>query len=441
MLNKKIISEKMSQNNGNLEKDIEKFVKFLIYKFCQIVVQSRLGEKLQTSCRPAATTNSCWFNIQIQEHPIVQAETKNALNLQPNESIFSRLPISIEISLRTVDDDKMVLEVWTLDQSCLLEKENQQIKTAQTIYNRMTVLLKSLITLTRSTPAYKLSRRQSPDSYGIYYRIYVATPPQTHSLGDNFKTVRIGQIGTLSGTLNITVAYRTKMTISPTKAEIPNSIMVKSDHFVKDISPKRNHLTTPVIDISKPMRPGPFVDTLKLKQYSEQDYILPEESPFSWIIRKKDGSIDYSVLTTVSSNSNDSSEENNNMKNFEVINDSPAKSLFVPAEIPPKQDSQTSSKSDLNLEKSLMKELHFPFATSNNHIGELAKFYRDCYNAPQLHNWEDADEEDLEKSEIQSSNQPVDELTKQLQAFEICLDNYDKMLSSLASSKSSTTSA
>ncbi|KAL5285490.1 ATG13 family protein [Megaselia abdita] len=427
----------MSQSNGNLEKDIEKFVKFLIYKFCNVVVQSRLGEKLETQCIPNATSNG-WFNIHIQEHPNIQAETKNALNIQPNESIFSRLPISIEISLKTIDDDKMVLEVWTLDQSKLGEKESQQIKTAQSIYNRMTVLLKSLITLTRSTPAYKLSRRQSPDSYGIYYRIYVA-PPQTHALGDGFKTVRIGQIGTLSGTLNVTVAYRTKMTISPTKVEIPNPIMVKSDHFVKDVSPKRNHLTTPVIDISKPMKPGPFVDTSKLKQYSEQDYILPEESPFSWIIRKKDGTIDYSVLTTVSSNSF-SEENNNNTKNFEVINDSPAKSLFVPSEISPVT---TTSKSDLNLEKSLMKELSFPFATTNNHIGELAKFYRDCYNAPQLHNWEEeADEEDLETPfKETSSQQPVDELTKQLQAFEICLDNYEKMLSSLGSSKSSTTSA
>lgn len=127
------------------------------------------------------------------------------------------------------------------------------------------------------------------------------------------------------------------------------------------------------------------------------------------------------------------------MKNFEIINDSPVKSLFVPTEISPKEDSTPSSKSDLNLEKNLMKELHFPFATTNNHIGELAKFYRDCYNAPQLHDWDSTEEEDLETPK--NSSLPVDELTKQLQAFEICVGTYDKMLSSLASSKSSTTSA
>lgn len=34
------------------------------------------------------------------------------------------------------------------------------------------------------------------------------------------------------------VAYRTKMTISPTQNGRDNAIMLKSDHFLKDLSPK-----------------------------------------------------------------------------------------------------------------------------------------------------------------------------------------------------------
>lgn len=41
-----------------------------------------------------------------------------------------------------------------------------------------------------------------------------------------------------------------------------------------------------IIDIDKPLRPGAFVDTTKLKQFTEEDYILPETPPFSWLIRK-----------------------------------------------------------------------------------------------------------------------------------------------------------
>lgn len=50
------------------------------------------------------------------------------------------------------------------------------------IYNGMSILLKSLIAVTRATPAYKLSRKQSTDSYNIYYRIYTGEP-HTHNLG------------------------------------------------------------------------------------------------------------------------------------------------------------------------------------------------------------------------------------------------------------------
>lgn len=46
----------------------------------------------------------------------------------------------------------------------------------------MSILLKSLLAVTRATPAYKLSRKQSTDSYNIFYRIYTSEP-LTHNLG------------------------------------------------------------------------------------------------------------------------------------------------------------------------------------------------------------------------------------------------------------------
>lgn len=46
----------------------------------------------------------------------------------------------------------------------------------------MGILLKSLIAVTRATPAYKLSRKQSTDSYSIYYRAYNGEP-YTDNLG------------------------------------------------------------------------------------------------------------------------------------------------------------------------------------------------------------------------------------------------------------------
>lgn len=129
----------------------------------------------------------------------------------------------------------MVLESWCL--SVLPERCDPIKRIAHSVYNHMGILLKSLVSVTRVTPAYKLSRRQGPDSYVICYRIYMGEP-QLHTLGDGYKQVRIGQICTPLGTLQLGVSYRTKMTISPTQPERGHSMMVKSDHFDTNLSPR-----------------------------------------------------------------------------------------------------------------------------------------------------------------------------------------------------------
>lgn len=129
----------------------------------------------------------------------------------------------------------MVLESWCLN--ILPEYCDPSNRVIHTVYNHMGILLKSLVSVTRVTPAYKLSRRQGPDSYVICYRIYM-DEPQLHMLGDGYKRVTIGKICTPLGTLQLSVNYRTKMTISPTQTGRDNSIMLKSDHFNTNLSPR-----------------------------------------------------------------------------------------------------------------------------------------------------------------------------------------------------------
>lgn len=115
------------------------------------------------------------FNISIQDLPDVLAETKKALQVSQSDStITNRLPLCVEISLQTVDGDRMILEVWSLNVNA--DISDPQTKASYTVYNRMSILLKSLLSITRVTPAYKLSRRQSPESYCIYYKIYSGEP-------------------------------------------------------------------------------------------------------------------------------------------------------------------------------------------------------------------------------------------------------------------------
>ena len=55
--------------------------------------------------------------------------------------------------------------------------------------------------------------------------------------GDNQRLIKIGQLCTPIGVIHLSVCYRTKMTISPTQTG-RDSIMLKSDHFHSDLSPR-----------------------------------------------------------------------------------------------------------------------------------------------------------------------------------------------------------
>lgn len=473
-----------TQRVNAAEKDLEKFIKFLALKSTQVVVQSRLGEKIQTKCNPLAGND--WFNLVVEDHPDIHTETKKALALTPGESILKRLPLCVEISLKTAEDDQMCLEVWSLDlqPSATSNKlrdaqekiQNQNInstgsetaysKAAHAIYNRMGMLLKSLVSLTRATPAYKLSRRQCPDSYSIYYRIYVDRP-QVHALGEGHKYIRIGHLNTIVGNLIMSVAYRTKMTLTPTttngqtRARESNAIMIDSNYFKYTEMGGKQHGVgingkkgvgqvgdRKIVDIEKPLRPGAFTDIGKLRQYTEEDFVLPETPPFEWLLRKPrhesggstgtgySGSIESlnrkcdspqtsplgnghqnnininNALNNNSLNNNNNANTTNNnsagFKSFEndknlqqtqkspnnsTHSQSPVKSLFVPQ--PPANTSKTPDSSTLPGtqisahhnsadDESLLKELNFPFASPTSHVNDLAKFYRDCYHAPPL---------------------------------------------------------
>uniref|UniRef100_W8BCX5 Autophagy-related protein 13 n=1 Tax=Ceratitis capitata TaxID=7213 RepID=W8BCX5_CERCA len=498
----------MSVQRGNANapaKDIEKFIKFLAIKSTQVVVQSRLGEKIQTQCK-AKASGSDWFNVVISDHPDIYAETKLALALEPGQSILSRLPLCVEISLRTVEGDQMVLEVWMLDihlpgcnKNCKHHfsdgknadngkcgfSDQQTLKAAHAIYNRMGTLLKSLISLTRSTPGYKLSRRQCPEAFGIYYRIYVDRP-QLHTLGEGSKNVKIGNLSTILGTLCMTVSYRTKMTITPTTADGHNTetnpIMLKSDHFRRgDSSPTQNLSINGLkkatgekrpVDIEKPLRPGAFTDTGKLRQWTEKDYVLPETPPFEWLLHRSRhesggsvGSIESLSRKSDSSatapnsckiqeqgiqNNNGGTGSNNVNANKKVINNnvlafksfeneqngiqaksptdssvfsqSPIKSLLIPAPTLPM--TRTNASKHRPEDEKLLKAIKFPFAFPDSRVNDLAQFYRDCYHAPPL----------LGLDETQPET-----AVEQLEEFETSLEDYDELVSQLGLSTSSST--
>uniref|UniRef100_H2SYP0 Autophagy-related protein 13 n=1 Tax=Takifugu rubripes TaxID=31033 RepID=H2SYP0_TAKRU len=207
------------------KKDLDKFIKFFALKTFQVIVQARLGEKICT-CSSSSPTGSDWFNLAIKDIPEVTHEAKKAL--------AGQLPgigrsMCVEISLKTSEGDSMELETWCLEMN---EKCDKDIKVSYTVYNRLSVLLKSLLAITRVTPAYKLSRKQGHD-YVILYRIYFGEV-QLGGLGEGFQTVRVGVVGTPVGTVTLSCAYRTNLAfMSNRQFERLAPIMgIIVDHFV-----------------------------------------------------------------------------------------------------------------------------------------------------------------------------------------------------------------
>ncbi|XP_063394118.1 autophagy-related protein 13 homolog [Cydia fagiglandana] len=269
-----------------------KFAKILTLKVAQIVVQSRDGKKITHECsntKPldnsalsTSPSNLQWFNLSIPDEPEVNYDTKRILNGEVVTALTNIL--CIEISLKTIDGDEMVLELWTVKLAPCIEAP---LTSVSTIYYRMSVMLKSTLSISRITPAYKMSRAQNKETYKIYHKIY-GGQPNLDLLGGNHKEIKVSELHTPIGTILIEVRYRTKMTILPEDrlkpADILNSnggIMVKSDHFPTE--PKRDN-EKKGIDLNKPLTAGAFVDADKMRElHAMLHQQLPPE-PVGWLL-------------------------------------------------------------------------------------------------------------------------------------------------------------
>lgn len=120
------------------------------------------------------------MNVAIKEIPDVVTETKMALS---NNGLGDSVPLCVEIFLKTVDGDTMTLETWSI--GLVAESAFDPFCSRHlvyTLYNRLGVLLKSLVSVSRVIPAYRYSRQQSYDSFEVHHRIY-AGEPQINKLG------------------------------------------------------------------------------------------------------------------------------------------------------------------------------------------------------------------------------------------------------------------
>uniref|UniRef100_A0A8D8YI99 Autophagy-related protein 13 n=1 Tax=Cacopsylla melanoneura TaxID=428564 RepID=A0A8D8YI99_9HEMI len=384
-------------------RDLDKFAKFLALKSAVIIVESRLGAKVYTKCNPASNKD-VWFNLAVNDLPEVSTEAKKLMSIH-GEITTSRQPLCVEIYLRTADDDVMTLETWCIG----VGPAQSDSRMNYSIYGRMGILLKTLVSVTRVTPAYRMSRRQGPDSYTINYKIYMGDP-QLHSLGDGYNKVQVGQLSTPIGTVHLSVCYRTDLTIQPQKIGKDHSIMYKSDHFRPDFSPKNSRTPKsddPLAELSP--RVGAFAaSTPRSRPPLEPGLIIPDV-PFSSLLTPR-----------------------------KVVAQSP------PPATPPPSIDLSDERSDpgepepctgtgpvacsYEKEDFIMVDLKTPFTSSMASAGgpggpggvsstsDLSIFYKECQTAPPL---------------LSFKERPVAELTRQLEDYETKLRHCDDIISSL----------
>ncbi|XP_067948539.1 autophagy-related protein 13-like [Watersipora subatra] len=206
------------------KRELDMYMKFFTAKCVQIIVQSRLGQRICNKCKVTPSRDD-WFNLTIDDNEEVLRETKR---LTTSIHYLSAFSLNVEISLKTKDGDAMVLEVWTLNMDPFSRKP---VKIRHTVYQRLSRLARSLVTAVRAVHGYKLSRAQSSDSYVICYKLYTGTPNtgplSTHSHDPT--SCNIGSVATPFGTVSLKGVCRSQLLFLPTDSN--QSLILKEDYF------------------------------------------------------------------------------------------------------------------------------------------------------------------------------------------------------------------
>lgn len=211
------------------------------------------------------------------------------------------------------------------------------------------------------------------------------------------------------------------MTISPTHKG-RDSIMLKSDHFHSDLSPRHaryQQSEETSKSLSDTIKVGAFVIN-KPVIVNEEDLVIPDV-PFSSLLTPKQTSpppVSLSVEPNAKTATAAAATDNGNN---ERINNDNTTSKCASQNGSRRSSCSITSANDDFIMVDLMKT---PFAVTNTN-SDVGAFYRDCQSAPQLQAF----------MEERTLAEQLGDLTKQLETFETNMQRYEDILSSLCQSE------
>lgn len=225
--------------------ELDKFTRFFLQKAVQVIVQSRLGaQRVKTACNPVGND---WFNLAIPDLKEISDEVKRCtenMNDGKGVTVCQKWTVCCEVSLRTSDGNSMVLENWVMsNEPCTEEAKPMATNQSLTVYSRMSMLLKSIITLTRATPAYKISSREQSTELVICYRVFETNDPMENirDSKDKFSPeTLIGAVSSNYNTLSTSLAYRKDMSTTGSRQQSANLMPLKTDHFKDNLTTEKS---------------------------------------------------------------------------------------------------------------------------------------------------------------------------------------------------------
>ncbi|XP_015781148.1 uncharacterized protein LOC107359192 isoform X2 [Tetranychus urticae] len=263
-------------------RETEKYTKGFIVKCINVIIESRLGESVSRKCSP---TKNDWFNIALNDNEHVTKECLETLDdihfvdpkcpesqkVDTGFNIDTQWRIVCEISLQKNGGDKLCsLEYWMFENNPYNAQENtspgasspssaspsspggsplmnsRNPNSFASVHQKMGLMIKSLMSLTRGSPSFKLSCATSTDdSLVIFYRVCQCDPdfnnflrsinpdiPEVHA--QFTPEIHLGSICTNYNTIDISYSQRLNFencTQPPMPRADGDSALFKEDHF------------------------------------------------------------------------------------------------------------------------------------------------------------------------------------------------------------------
>uniref|UniRef100_A0A8R1ET91 Autophagy-related protein 13 n=2 Tax=Caenorhabditis japonica TaxID=281687 RepID=A0A8R1ET91_CAEJA len=180
----------------------KKYLKFFSARLVQALIQSRLGEEIESKCLTVAEGQD-WFNMRIDELGEISAYLKS--NIQ-NYPPFGTL--TLEFLLYTPSGQCLPLESWVLSATKTPEKEDGC--PLNELYHQMSTLLRSAVVSSRMTPMHRLYvKKQNLESFIIMYRVF--ENDDSSDMGKDKKSRKIGELVSQYGNITLELHYRTSM--------------------------------------------------------------------------------------------------------------------------------------------------------------------------------------------------------------------------------------